>query len=323
MRPFTVETAPTAEAATAMAGQYSDYIAGGTTLLDLMKLDVMQPATLIDLNAIPGHAGVEITQNAVHFGAMATMAEAAANQELRAQYPVLAESLLLAASQQLRNMARLGGNVLQRTRCAYFRDARESACNKRNPGSGCAAITGNSRAHAILGTSPHCIATYPGDWGAALAALDADVDILGKQGARSMKFAALHRLPEDTPDRETNLAPGDLITGFTVQGPWPRSRYVKIRDRSSYEFALASAAVALKMEGDKITEARIGLGGVATIPWRAKAAETALQGRTLNETTASEAAEIAFADARTTPDNAYKLALGKATLIRALLEAGA
>jgi xanthine dehydrogenase YagS FAD-binding subunit len=249
------------------------------------------------------------------------MAAAAAHPGVRANYPVLAESLLLAASQQLRNMARLGGNVLQRTRCGYFRDAREVACNKRVPGSGCAALDGNSRAHAILGTSAHCIATYPGDWAQALAALDAEVEILGAQGKRTTKFSALHVPPGETPHHETSLAADDLITGFVVRGPWPRSRYVKIRDRESYEFGLATAAVALRLEGETVMEARIALGGVATVPWRAKTAETALQGRALNEITAAEAAEMAFLEARTTPDNAFKLPLGKATLIRALLEA--
>jgi xanthine dehydrogenase YagS FAD-binding subunit len=298
------------------------FIGGGTTLLDLMKLDVMRPEKLVDITGMQAFSGVEITEDSVRFGALTRMSEAAGNALLQQHYPVLAETLSLAASQQLRNMARLGGNVLQRTRCAYFRDARNAQCNKREPGSGCAALDGNSRALAILGTSTDCIASYPGDWAQALIALDADVEILAASGPKVIKFADLHRLPGNTPHLETNLAEDDLITGFVVKsGPWPRSRYVKVRDRESYEFGVATAAVALKLDGDKVLGARIGLGGVATVPWRAKAAEAALQGKVLDEQSAAEAAEIAFIDARTTTDNAFKLPLGKATLIRALLEA--
>ncbi len=298
------------------------FIGGGTTLLDLMKLDVMRPEKLVDITGITGFSSVEVTAGSVRFGALARMAAAAENAEVRQHYPVLAETLSLAASQQLRNMARLGGNVLQRTRCGYFRDARNAQCNKRAPGSGCAALDGNSRGHAVLGTSTSCIASYPGDWAQALIALDAEVEISGAAGARTMKFSDLHRLPGDMPHIETTLAPDDLITGFVVtSGPWPRSRYVKVRDRESYEFGAATAAVALKLDSDKVLEARIGLGGVASVPWRAKAAETVLQGNVLDESSAREAAEAAFIDARPTTDNAYKVPLGKATLIRALLEA--
>jgi xanthine dehydrogenase YagS FAD-binding subunit len=321
MRAFEMVSAVTPDAAIAES-KGGRFIGGGTTLLDLMKLDVMRPEKLVDITVMQAFSGVEITDDTVRFGALTRMSEAAGNAKVRQHYPVLAETLSLAASQQLRNMARLGGNVLQRTRCSYFRDARNAQCNKRDPGSGCAALDGNSRALAILGTSTHCIASYPGDWAQALIALDADVEILAASGPKRIKFADLHRLPGETPHLETNLAEDDLITGFVVQGgPWPRSRYVKVRDRESYEFGVATAAVALKLDGDKVLEARIGLGGVATVPWRPKAAEASLQGKALDEQTAAEAAEIAFIDARVTADNAFKLPLGKATLIRALLEA--
>jgi xanthine dehydrogenase YagS FAD-binding subunit len=231
--------------------------------------------------------------------------------------------LLAGASAQLRNKATTGGNLLQRTRCYYFYDVTKP-CNKRNPGSGCAALQGENRKHAILGTSKDCIATYPGDFAQALMALDAQVDIGSSSGRRSMAFAELHREPANTPNIETRLAPGELILGFAIPaGPWTRrSRYLKIRDRESYEFALTSAAVALHLEGDTVREARIALGGVATVPWRAREAEAALNGQRLDEQSAGRAAEAAFADARTAEHNAYKVPLGKQTLVRALLEAG-
>jgi xanthine dehydrogenase YagS FAD-binding subunit len=222
-------------------------------------------------------------------------------------------------------MASLGGNVLQRTRCTYFRDPSWGACNKRKPGSGCAAIGGVSRKLAVLGTSPHCIASYPGDFAVALVALGATVDVEGPKGARVIAFEDLHRLPGDAPHIETTLAPGELITGFTVPpGPWTRrSLYLKVRDRQSYEFALTSAAVALDLDGGVVREARIGLGGLAAKPWRSHEAEAALKGQPLNETTAEAAAEAALAQARGSGDLAYKLELGRRTLVRALLQAHA
>jgi xanthine dehydrogenase YagS FAD-binding subunit len=220
-------------------------------------------------------------------------------------------------------MASLGGNVLQRTRCSYFRDTRWAACNKRNPGSGCAALNGVTRKLAILGTSESCIATYPGDFAQALVALDATVEIAGPTGARSLRFEDLHRLPGSTPHIETNLQPGELITGFRVPaGGWThRSLYLKIRDRESYEFALASAAVAVELDGKTVKQARIALGGVATRPWRAREAEAALSGKVLSEETASAAANAAFTQAKTRDDNDFKRDLGKRTLTRALLQA--
>ena len=300
------------------------YIAGGTTLLDLMKLDVMRPARVFDLDALSRTdlRSIEAADSGLYLGALVRMADAADHEHVRDNYPVVSDTLNLAASQQIRNMASLGGNVLQRTRCPYFRDTSWSACNKRDPGSGCAAIGGFNRMHAVLGTSNDCIATYPGDFAQALIALDADVLIIGPQGDRTIKFSQLHIEPADQPDIESSLGPGELIRAFRVPaGPWTRrSAYVKVRDRESYEFAMASAAVALHLDGDVISEARIALGGVATVPWRARAAESRLSGKHLDEAAALDAAEAAFADARAYQHNGFKIELGKATLVRALLQ---
>ena len=301
------------------------FLAGGTTIVDLMKLDVMRPQKLVDINPLQERLGkIEADHRGLRLGSLVRMAQAAEHEAVRRDYPVVAESLHLAASQQIRNMASLGGNVLQRTRCTYFRDVSWAACNKRSPGSGCAALGGESRKHAILGTSDDCIATYPGDFAQALMVLDAQVDIGGANGRRSLAFADLHRAPAGTPNVETQLAPGELILGFSIPaGPWTRrSRYLKIRDRESYEFALASAAVALHLEAGTVREARIALGGVATVPWRAREAEAALKDQRLDEQAAIRAAEAAFAGAMTTEYNAYKIPLGKQTLVRALLDAG-
>jgi xanthine dehydrogenase YagS FAD-binding subunit len=300
------------------------FLAGGTTLLDLMKLDVMRPERLIDIGTGEAAAGrIERRGDSLFLGALATMADAADHPQIRQNYPVVAQSLDLAASPQLRNMATLGGNVLQRTRCSYFRDTSWAACNKRNPGSGCVAIGGVNRKHAVLGASEHCIAAYPGDFAQALVALDAAVEIVGPGGLRVLPFERLHRAPGDTPHIETVLRPGELITGFHLPvAPWTRrSLYLKIRDRQSYEFALASAAVALDLDGSAVNSARIALGGVATKPWRAREAEAALRGRALDEAAARQAADAAFAAATTHGGNDYKPELGKRTLVRALLQA--
>ena len=302
----------------------TEYLVGGTTLLDLMKLDVMQPAQLVDLGGIAtAHSGIEVDSSGVRLGAFARMSAVADHPGVLKAYPVLAQSLMLAASAQLRNMASLGGNVLQRTRCTYFRDLAWTACNKRAPGSGCAAREGFNRQHAILGVSQDCIAAYPGDWAQALVALDATVDLAGPAGARTITFATLHRMPGTTPEVETSLRPGEIIVSFFVPaGPWTRrSLYLKVRDRESYEFALASAAVALDLDGGTVREARIALGGVATVPWRAREAEAALAGRRLDEAAATQAAALAFRDATLQAHNAYKSALGQSTLVRALLQA--
>jgi xanthine dehydrogenase YagS FAD-binding subunit len=301
------------------------FLAGGTTLLDLMKLDVMRPERLVDINPLSQrHSEILAGQSGLRLGALARMADVAGHAMVKRDYPLIAQSLALAASTQIRNMATLAGNVLQRPRCTYFRDVTWKACNKRIPGSGCAAMDGVNRPHAILGVSDRCIATYPGDFAQALIALDASVEMLGSGGAITMPFAQLHREPGNTPHLETRLAPGALITAFTIPaGPWKRSLYLKVRDRESYEFALASAAVALDMEAGVVKRAGIGLGGVATKPWRAHEAEAVLIGHRIDEGRASEAARAAFADAKACEGNRFKLELGRRTLIRALLQAAA
>ena len=305
----------------------NQFIAGGTTLLDLMKQGVMRPKALVDINPLRdfGSGSIEATASGLRLGALVSMADAAEHPSVKRDYPVIGETLLLAASAQLRNMASLGGNVLQRTRCAYFRDTHWAECNKRNPGSGCAALGGSNRQHAVLGTSDACIAAYPGDFAQALIALDASLELLGPRGARTLPFATLHQRPGSTPNIETVLAPGELITAIVVPaGPWTRrSRYVKVRDRESYQFALASAAVALDLQGSRVVQtARIALGGVATVPWRSREAEAALAGQPLTEASATAAAEAAFAGAKPREHNAFKVTLGKRVLVRALLEAG-
>jgi xanthine dehydrogenase YagS FAD-binding subunit len=310
-------------ASTASADMPVLFIAGGTTLLDLMKLGSVTPAALVDINDLSNDLGtIEISDEGLRLGALARMSETAEHRDVRERYPVIAQSLQLAASAQLRNMATLGGNVLQRTRCQYFRDPSWQACNKRNPGSGCSAIGGVNRKHAVLGTSDLCISTYPGDFAQALVALGAQVGITGSKGKRRIDFEKLHRDSEH-PDIETVLQPGDLITEFMIPaGPWTkRSLYLKVRDRQSYEFALASAAVALDLDGDVVRDVRIALGGMAYRPWRAHEAEAALKGKPLHDESARAAATAAMRDARAFGDNAYKIELGQRTLVRALMQA--
>jgi xanthine dehydrogenase YagS FAD-binding subunit len=312
-------------AATAQGGAH--YLAGGTTLFDLMKLDVMRPEMIVDINPLDRatHGRIEVGKNGLRLGALVRMADAADHPEIQGQYPVVAQALKLAASQQIRNMASLGGNVLQRTRCTYFRDISYTACNKRNPGSGCAAIDGFNRSHAVLGTSDQCIATYAGDFAQALIALDAAVEIASANATRTIPFTTLHRKPGDTPDKETTLRPNELIVSFLVPAaPWTRrSLYLKVRDRESYEFALASAAVALDQQNGTVHNARIALGGVATVPWRATEAEALLRGKPINEQNAMIAADAAFAGAKCHGHNDFKIELGKRTLSRALQQAAA
>ena len=335
MRPFTYRTAQSATDAVDLALVQADahvrapvqFLAGGTTLIDLMKIDVMQPSTLVDIKRIqdPALRRIEANDQGLRIGALVSMAEAAEHDAIKRDYPVLSQSLWMAASQQLRIMATLGGNVLQRTRCSYFRDTSYAQCNKRNPGSGCAALDGFNRLHAVLGTSDACIATYPGDWAQGLIALDAKVEVLGRNGSRSLPFSDLHRDYGDAPHIETNLRPGELITAFLVpSGPHTRrSLYLKIRDRESYEFALASAAIALDLDGDRARDVRIALGGVAAKPWRARETEDMLRGQPLTEDLAARAAEAAFASARPRKYNAFKVKLGQETLVRALMQARA
>jgi xanthine dehydrogenase YagS FAD-binding subunit len=332
MRPFTYQRADDAghavraQTAPGQVDAATQYLAGGTTLIDLMKLDVLRPHTLVDINPLrERYGGIEISATGLHLGAFVKMAAAADHAEIQRDYPAIAQSLQLAASAQLRNMATLGGNVLQRTRCQYFRDPSWSACNKREPGSGCAAIGGANRNFAVLGVDDSCISQSPGDFSIALITLDAQVEILGRNGPRVMPFATLHKPAAGTPHIETTLHPGDVITGFRIPArPGNRrSLYLKIRDRESYEFAIASAAVALDMDGATVRQARIGLGGMAYRPWRATQAEAFLAGKSLTEETATAAAQLALAGAVTHGENAYKPELGRQTLVRALLQAAA
>jgi xanthine dehydrogenase YagS FAD-binding subunit len=301
------------------------FLAGGTTLIDLMKLDVLRPNRLVDITPLQArHSAIEATPDGLHLGALAKMSAAAHHPIVSHDYPMIGESLQLAASAQLRNMATLGGNVLQRTRCPYYRDPSWTACNKRDPGSGCSAVGGFNRNHAVLGVDDACIAPYPGDFATALAALDAQVELSGPERQRVIAFEALHR-PAGQPHLETTLAPGEVITAFQIPaGAWTRrSLYLKIRDRQSYEFAIASAAVALDLDGDVVRQARIGLGGMAYRPWRAHEAEALLTGQPLTEGSAQAAAHAALAGAVTHGDNAYKPELGRRTLVRALMQAKA
>ena len=327
MQPFTYQRATNADDAVRAAHARpaaSQFIAGGTNLADYMKLGVLRPEQLVDINALAdtGHGRIEVTEQGLRLGALVRMAEAQAHSAIRRDYPVISQALMLGASPQIRNMASLGGNILQRTRCEYFRET-SWPCNKRAPGSGCAALEGLNREHAVLGTSEACIATYHGDFAQALIALDASVETVGPRGKRTLRFAELHRLPGTTPHVETVLEAGELITFITVPaGPHTRrSHYLKIRDRDSYQFALAAAAVALHMAGDVVQDARIALGGVATAPWRAHEAEAVLRGKPLDEAAAQQAAAVAFADAKGRAHNSFKLALGPQTVVRALMEA--
>jgi xanthine dehydrogenase YagS FAD-binding subunit len=334
MRPFLYEraddvqsalraAAPTSQAPIPPTEAPAQFIAGGTLLLDLMKLDTMRPQVLVDINGLERtHGQIEATAQGLRLGALVRMSQAAEHPDILRDYPLIAQSLQQAASAQLRNMASLGGNVLQRTRCQYFRDPSWPACNKRAPGTGCSAFEGVNRKHAVLGINERCIAEYPGDFGPTLAALGASVETVGPGGARSIPFEQLHNGP-DVPNVETVLAPGELITGFVVPaGPWTRrSVYLKVRDRQSYAFGLATAAVALDLRDGVVNEARIGLGGVAYKPWRAHDAEAVLRGKPFDEAIAHAAAEAAFAGARAHGENGYKLDLGRRTLVRALLQA--
>jgi len=310
------------------SGGTASYVAGGTTLFDLMKLRVERPSRLIDVTRI-GYDTISTSGSELRIGTNATMSDVAADPAIASDYPILSEALLKGASQQLRNMATVGANLLQRTRCAYFRHgagAIASAgavypCNKLRPGSGCAAIGGLDRAQALLGVSDACTAVSPGDWPVALTALDAQIHILGPNGQRSLPISALYRLPGDTPHLEFELRPGDLITEIVIPktGAGRRSTYHKVRDRESYAFALASAAVALQLDGRRVGRAHVALGGVATKPWRAPATEAFLIGKTIGRETALEAARLAFADAQPGRHNGFKIELGIRTLADAVM----
>jgi xanthine dehydrogenase YagS FAD-binding subunit len=295
-------------------------LAGGTTLVDLMKNGVERPQRLIDVTGVGELHEFAIDGDELRFGALVRMSAVADHPEIKKRHPILSEALWRGASQQLRNMATLGGNVLQRTRCAYFRDP-QYPCNKRQPGTGCAAIDGINRGHALLGTSEFCIAVYPGDWATALAAVDASFDTMSPRGARTISIHDLHVEPGRTPDVEHTLAADELIvrTRIPTHSAYRASTYQKIRDRASYAFALASAAVALDIQGDLVRDARIAIGGVATRPWRARDAEQSLIGGRLDERAARHAGELAYVNAHTTPQNAFRVPLGIAAIERALM----
>ena len=322
MLPFALEKAHSAEEAIAAAAAGGRYIAGGTTLVDLMREEVERPERLIDINAL-SLGGVRVEGGDLVIGALARMAEVAADPDVLRLQPLIAESLIEGASPQLRNMASIGGNLLQRVRCPYFRML-DAACNKRTPGSGCAAIDGLNAGHAILGTSDHCVATHPSDLAVALVALDATMRVRGPQGERSFLVEELYRLPGDTPHLEHALLPGELIVEVRVPGgPYSRrARYLKVRDRASYEFALVSAAVGLDIEGGVIRSARIGAGGVGTRPWRMRACEELLVGRPPEPPTFEEAAQLATQGARPLQHNHYKVELLRRTIVHALEMAG-
>jgi len=321
IRPADAAAAVTAAAQASTAQQGADvrFVAGGTTLLDLMKLNVETPARLIDISRLP-LATVEATPDGgLKIGATVRNSDLASHPTVRRDYAVLSQAILAGASAQLRNMATTAGNLLQRTRCMYFRDP-AMPCNKREPGTGCPAITGSNRTLAVLGTSENCIATNPSDMNVAMAALEATVHVQGPKGSRAVPIGDFHLLPGRTPQRETVLEPGDLVTHVTLPPPITGSRqvYLKLRDRASYEFALASAAVVITLAGGTVTRARVALGGVGTKPWRSPEAETALVGQMANATNFRKAAEAAMRGARPQTENAFKIELAKRCLTHAL-----
>ena len=320
---FTYSQAMTDNDAIAGHDAQTQYLAGGTSLIDLMKLHVENPPRLIDINPLPLNKVETQPDGSVRIGAMVRNSDLAYHETIQKSYPVLSSAILQGASAQLRNMASTGGNLLQRTRCYYFRDT-AMPCNKREPGSGCSAIEGFNRIHAILGTSKACIATHPSDMCVALAALDATVQVKGPKGERTISFTDFHRLPGDAPQKDTNLEPGELITYITLPAlPFAaRSHYLKVRDRASYAFALVSVASALDVQGGVIKQARIALGGVAHKPWRAEHAEKLLVGKPANEAAFQMAAAEAVRGARTFKYNAFKVELAKRAIVRCLTTVG-
>jgi xanthine dehydrogenase YagS FAD-binding subunit len=321
MKQFAYGQARSAESAikTVAARPTAAFIAGGTSLVDLMKEGVELPDALVDVNGLP-FAGIEVRADHLRLGALATNSDVAHHATVVERYAVLSEALLSGASPQLRNMATVGGNLLQRTRCPYFRDTGFERCNKRMPGSGCGAIEGHHRMQAILGVSDRCIATHPSDMAVALAALDAVVHLTGAQGARQVALTDFYLTPGATPEREHVLRHGELITAVTVPAlaPGARSHYLKVRDRASYEFALTSAAVVLDATGGVIRHAKVALGGVGTVPWRAHRAESYLLGKAPTTEAFATAARAELAAAKPHRENAFKVTLAERTLVRAL-----
>jgi xanthine dehydrogenase YagS FAD-binding subunit len=322
IRPATV-----ADAIAAAAAPNAAYLASGTNLLDLMKGGISRPKRLVDVTRLPGLDRVErLADGGIRIGAMVRNADLAHDPDFAKSYPAVAEALLSGASAQLRNAATTGGNLLQRTRCGYFYDP-ASACNKREPGAGCDARHGEDRLHAVLGWSEACIATHPSDFCVPLVALDAVVEIEGRGGRREIALEALYRLPGDTPERETVLEPGDLIVALRLPGEArtfaAHARYLKVRERTSYAFAMVSAAAGLKVEAGRIREARLALGGVAAKPWRARPAEQILAGARADAVTFRRAAEAALSEAKPSGDNLFKIELAKRIIVRALTLAAA
>jgi len=329
MHPFALSR--TDDQAQAIAAHAQDpqlaFIAGGTDLIGLMKDRAQLPERLMDINGLPDMARIEaLPDGGLRIGALARMSDAAAHPDVRRRFPVIAEALLFAASGQLRNMASMGGNIMQRTRCAYFRDEDPLPCNKRRPGSGCAALNGLNRNHAIFGWSEACVATNPSDVAVALVALDSTVVVRGPSGERVIPFTDFHRLPGDTPERDNVLGRGDLIVSIEVPAcaEGRASHYLKVRDRQSYEFALVSAAAAVAVDDGRIRSARLALGGVAHKPWRLRAAEAALRGASLGDIEALRSAIAgSFTEARPLSHNAFKVELAQRVALRALQTAGA
>jgi xanthine dehydrogenase YagS FAD-binding subunit len=314
--------AASARSSTAQQGASVRFVAGGTTLLDLMKLNVERPVHVVDINRLPLDKIEQLPGGGLKIGATVRNSDLAQDPIVQRDYAVLSQALLAGASAQLRNMATTGGNLLQRTRCMYFRDT-STPCNKREPGTGCSAIGGANRTLAILGTSEHCIATNPSDMNVALAALEATIHVQGIKGERSIPIADFHVLPGNTPQRETVLEPGDLITHVTLAPPAPGSRsfYLKLRDRASYEFALASAAVVITVADGKVARARMALGGVGTKPWRSTEAESLLTGQPVGDPAFRRAADAALRDAKPQSQNGFKVELAKRCLVYALKQA--
>lgn len=298
------------------------FIAGGTNLIDLMKENVARPSRLIDITPLPLNRIEDTESGGLRLGALVTNADTAYNEQVEKRYPLLSKAILAGASPQLRNMATTGGNLLQRTRCYYFYDT-ATPCNKREPGTGCPAINGFNRIHAILGTSSECIATHPSDMCIALAALEAVVRVTGKNGDRTIPFAEFHRLPGDTPQIDTNLQADEIITAVDLPaiGFAKNYTYLKLRDRTSYAFALVSVAAALEMDGDEIIEARLALGGVAHKPWRNTEAEAMLKGKSATRENFLHVAEAIVRDAEGFGHNTFKIELAKRAIVRALKQA--
>jgi xanthine dehydrogenase YagS FAD-binding subunit len=324
METFSYVKAPSIDKALS-AANHAKFIAGGTTLVDLMKLSVEKPQALVDINLLPLDKIEKLPDGGLRIGALVRNSDLAWNSEVQKSYAVLSQALLSGASPQLRNMATTGGNLLQRTRCAYFREPSAGTpggygCNKRTPGTGCAALDGFNRTHAVLGTSDHCIATHPSDMCVAMAALEAVIHVEGSKGKRAIPFAEFHKLPGNTPNIENALEPGDLVTYVDLPKPveGAKSVYLKLRDRASYEFALASAAVVARVEGGHIRYVRVAMGGVGTRPWRSHEAEAALTGKAANAGNFRAAAEAALAKAKPRTDNAFKVELAKRCLVRSL-----